>query len=168
MMRNKITQAEYSKGAKTPEEAFDRQILSGNYMMFLIVLLFLVIGIEGYVGLMPRQLAAGVAGLVGCLAAGLLAGPLFWEVDNSNRCKRRLRRALYFPICIRAFVISKIKLMTMYGGILWLVSLAIQLVFSPLFGLGNILLYQGALAVCFAANMIFYTVIGTMGIRLGE
>ena len=33
------SQAEFSKGAKTPEEAFDRQILSGNYMMFLIMLL---------------------------------------------------------------------------------------------------------------------------------
>ena len=29
------SQAEFGKGAKTPEESFDRQILSGNYMMFL-------------------------------------------------------------------------------------------------------------------------------------
>ena len=169
MMGNKQTQAEYSKGAKTPEEAFDRQMLSGNYMMFLIVALFLVVGVEGYVGLMPQPVVVGVAGIIACLAAGFLAVPLFWELDNnSNRFVRRIRRAAYFPIRKRAFVLSKLKLMSMYGGILWLVSLVIQLLFAPLFGLGNILLYQGTLAAVFAVNVIAYTVIGTAGARLGE
>ena len=169
MMGNKQTQAEYSKGAKTPEEAFDRQMLSGNYMMFLIVALFLVVGVEGYVGLMPQPLAVGVAAIIACLFAGLLAVPLFWELDNnSNRFVRRIRRAAYFPICIRAFAVSKLKLMGMYGGVLWIFSLAIQLLFSPLFGLGNILLYQGVLAAVFVVNMLFYTLLGTVGNRLGE
>ena len=161
-------QAKFSKGAKTPEEAMDRQLFSGNYMMFLIALLFFVIGVEGFVGLMPRVLVVSVAALVACLAAALLAAPLFWEGDSSNRMIRRIRRAVYFPICIKHFVISKWKLMGMYGGVLWLFSLAIQLVFGPLFGFGNILLYQGALAAVFVVNIVFYTVIGTVGARMGD
>lgn len=168
MMGSEKIQTKESRQAKTPEEAFDRQMLSGNYMMFLIVGLFLVVGVEGFVGLMPVPAVVGVAGLVASLAAALLAGPLFWEVDSSNRATRRLRRGAYFPIRTKAFILSKWKLMTMYGGVLWLFSLAIQLVFGPLFGFGNILLYQGALAAVFVVNMLFYTVIGTVGARLGE
>jgi hypothetical protein len=162
------SQAEFSKGARTPEEAFDRQLLSGNYMLFLIVGLFLVVGIEGFVGLMSTPAVVAMAALVGCLSAGLLAGPLFWEVDTGNRAIRRLHRAAYFPIRLCPFIISKWKLMAMYGGVLWLFSLVIQLIFGILFGFGNILLYQGVLAAVFVANMIFYTIIGTVGARLGE
>lgn len=168
MIRNRINQAEFSKGAKTPEEAFDRQVLSGNYMLFLIVGLFLVVGIEGYVGLMPTPAVVAVAAVIGCLAAGLLAGPLFWEVDSNNRTIRRLSRAAYFPIRLWPFIFSKWKLMGMYGGVLWVFSLVIQLIFGILFGFGNILLYQGILTAVFFANMLFYTIIGTVGIRLGE
>lgn len=152
----------------TPEEAFDRRMLSENYRMFLIVCLFLVVGVEAFLGLMSTPAVIGVAALVGILSAGALAGPLFWELDTNNRSVRRIRRAVFFPICIRNFILSKWKLMTMYGGVLWLFSLAIQLVFGPLFGFGNILLFQGALTAVFVANMIFYTVIGTVGARLGE
>ena len=162
------SQAEFSKGAKTPEEAFDRQILSGNYMMFLIVGLFLVVGIEGFIGLMPTPAVVAVAAVVGCLSAGLLAGPLFWEVSTTNRAIRRLSRAAYFPIRLRPFIFSKWKLMAMYGSVLWLFSLVIQLIFGILFGFGNILLYQGALAAVFIGNMLFYTIIGTVGARIGE
>ena len=162
------SQAEFSKGAKTPEEAFDRQILSGNYMMFLIVGLFLVVGIEGFIGLMPTPVVVAVAAVVGCLSAGLLAGPLFWEVSTTNRAIRRLSRAAYFPIRLWPFIFSKWKLMAMYGGVLWLFSLVIQLIFGILFGFGNILLYQGALAAVFIGNMLFYTIIGTVGARIGE
>ena len=168
MNQNLSSMAEFSKGARTPEEAFDRQILSGNYMMFLIVGLFLVVGIEGFVGLMPMPGVIAVAALIGCLSAGLLAGPLFWEVDNSGRGSRRIRRAAYFPIRLWPFIFSKWKLMAMYGGVLWLFSLVIQLIFGILFGFGNVLLYQGLLAAVFAANMLFYTIIGTVGARLGE
>lgn len=168
MTGNKRSQSEFSKGARTPEEAFDRQLLSGNYRMFLVVGLFLALGVVGYVGLMPVPAVVGVAGLVGCLAAGLLAGPLFWEVDSANRATRRFHRAAYFPIRTWPFVLSKWKLMGMYGGVLWLFCLAIQLLFSPLFGLGNIVLFQGALAAVFVTNMIFYTIIGTVGAKLGE
>lgn len=154
--------------ARTPEEAFDRQLLSGNYMMVLIVGLFLVVGIEGFVGLMSTPAVVAVAAVVGCVSVGLLAGPLFWEVDSKNHTMRRLSRAAYFPIRRWPFVFSKWKLMTMYGGVLWLFSLAIQLLFGILFGFDNILLYQGALAAVFLANMIFYTLIGTVGARLGE
>ena len=168
MIRNKRSQSECSEGAKTPEEDFDRQILSGNYMLFLIVGLCLVVGVVGFVGLMPVPAVVAVATLVGCLAAGVLAGPLFWEVDTVNRAIRRLRRAAYFPIRTWPFIVSKWKLMTMYGGVLWLFCLAIQLLFSLLFGLGNILMFQGTLAVVFVANMIFYTIMGTVGARLGE
>jgi hypothetical protein len=162
------SQAEFSKGAKTPEETFDRQILSGNYMMFLIVGLFLVVGIEGFIGLMPTPAVVAVAAVVGCLSAGLLAGPLFWEVSTTNRAIRRLSRAAYFPIRLWPFIFSKWKLMAMYGGVLWLFSLVIQLIFGILFGFGNILLYQGALAAVFIGNMLFYTIIGTVGARIGE
>ena len=169
---NKIlsSQAEFSKGAKTPEEAFDRQILSGNYMMFLIVGLFLVVGVEGFVGLMSTAAVIGVAALVASLAALFLAAPLFWEASgiNNARTVRRISRAAYFPIRLWAFIISKWKLMTMYGGVLWLFSLAIQLIFGILFGFENILLYQAALAAIFVANMLFYTLIGTVGARAGE
>lgn len=167
---NKIlkSQAEFSKGAKTPEEAFDRQMLSGNYLMFLIVGLFLVVGVEAFVGLMSTPAVVAVAAVVGCLAAAFLAAPLFWEVDSSGRSMRRIRRAAYFPIRLWPFVVSKWKLMAMYGSVLWLFSLAIQLLFGILLGFKNILLYQSALAVIFVANMIFYTVIGTVGARLGE
>ncbi len=168
MTRNKSSQAEFSKGTKTPEEVFDRQMLSGNYMLFLTVGLFLVVGVVGFVGLMSLPAVIGVAALVGCLAAGALAGPLFWEMDSANRTTRRMRRASYFPIRTWPFILSKWKLMTMYGGVLWLFCLAIQLLFSPLFGLGNILLFQGALAAVFVANVIFYTVLGTVGAKLGE
>lgn len=168
MTRNKSSQVEFSKDTKTPEEAFDRQMLSGNYMLFLTVGLFLVVGVVGFVGLMSLPAVIGVAALVGCLAAGALAGPLFWEMDSANRATRRMRRAAYFPIRTWPFILSKWKLMTMYGGVLWLFCLAIQLLFSPLFGLGNILLFQGVLAAVFVANMIFYTVIGTVGAKLGE
>ena len=160
--------AEFSKGAKTPEEAFDRQILSGNYMLFLIVGLFLVVGIVGFVGLMPVHGVVAVAALVGCLSAGVLAGPLFWEVSTSNKTIRRLSRAAYFPIRTWPFIISKWKLLAMYGGVLWLFCLVIQLIFGAIFGFGNILLFQGALAAVFVANMLFYTIIGTVGARLGE
>lgn len=168
MTRNKSSQVEFSKGAKTPEEAFDRQVLSGNYMMFLIVGLFLVVGIVGFAGLMSVPAVVGVAALVGCLAAGALAGPLFWEMDSANRTIRRIRRAVYFPIRTWPFIISKWKLMAMYGGVLWLFCLIIQLIFGAFFGFGNILLFQGALAAVFVSNMIFYTIIGTVGVRLGE
>lgn len=168
MNRILSSQAEFSKGAKTPEEAFDRQILSGNYMMFLIVALFLVVGIEGYVGLMPTPAVIAVAALVACLAGTFLAGPLFWELDNRNRTIRRIHRAAYFPIRLWPFIFSKWKLMAMYGGVLWILSLVIQLIFGILFGFGNILLYQGVLAAVFAANMLFYTLLGTVGARLGE
>jgi len=96
---NKIlsSQAEFSKGAKTPEEAFDRQMLSGNYMLFLIVGLFLVVGIVGFAGLMSVPAVVGVAALVGCLAAVFLAAPLFWEVDSNGRATRRIRRAAAVP-----------------------------------------------------------------------
>ena len=168
---NKIlsSQAEFSKGAKTPEEAFDRQILSGNYMMFLIVGLFLVVGIEGFVGLMPKAAVIGVAAFVASLAAIFLAAPLFWETNiNSNRAIRRISRAAYFPIRLWPFIFSKWKLMSMYGGVLWLFSLAIQLIFGILLGFGNILLYQAVLAAAFVVNMLFYTLIGTVGARIGE
>ena len=168
MNKNLNSQAEFGKGAGTPEEAFDRQLLSGNYMMVLIVGLFLVVGIEGFVGLMSTPAVVAVAAVVGCVSAGLLAGPLFWEVDSKNRTMRRLSRAAYFPIRLWPFLFSKWKLMGMYGGVLWLFSLAIQLIFGILFGFGNILLYQGMLAAVFVANMIFYTLIGTVGVRLGE
>ena len=168
MMGSEQIQTKESRRVKTPEEAFDRQMLSGNYMMFLIVGLFLIVGVVGFVGLMSMPAVIGVAGLVGCMAAGALAGPLFWEMDSANRATRRLRRAAYFPIRIWPFIISKWKLMAMYGGVLWLFSLAVQLVFGPLFGFGNILLYQGALALVYVVNMVFYTVIGTAGARLGE
>jgi len=168
---NKIwsNQAEFVKGAKTPEEAFDRQILSGNYTLFLIVGLFLVVGVEGFVGLMPTAAVIGVATLVASLAALFLAAPLFWETDiNSNRTVRRLGRAAYFPIRKWPFIVSKWKLTCRYGGVLWLFSLAIQLIFGILFGFGNILLYQSVLAGVFLVNVLFYTVIGTLGARLGE
>lgn len=168
MMGSEQNQTEESRKAKTPEEAFDRQMISGNYKMFLAVVLFFVVGIEGFVGLMPQTVVIGVAGFIACLAAGFLAGPLFWEVDSSNRAIRRLRRAAYFPIRTWPFIISKWKLMAMYGGVLWLFSLAIQLVFALLFGFDNILLYQGTLAAVFVANMIFYTVLGTVGAKQGE
>ena len=168
MTRNKSSQAEFSKGARTPEEAFDRQILSGNYMLFLIVGLFLVVGIVGFVGLMSVPAVVGVAALVGTLSAGALAGPLFWEVSTSNRTIRRLSRAAYFPIRTWPFIISKWKLMTMYGGVLWLFCLAIQLIFGVIFGYGNILMFQGALAAVFVVNMIVFTVLGTAGAKPGE
>lgn len=156
------------KRTMTPEEAFDRRMLSENYRMFLIVCLFLVVGVEAFLGLMSTPVVIGVAALVGILSAGFLAGPLFWELDTNNRSVRRIRRAAYFPINIRNFIFSKWKLMMMYGGILWLFSLAVQLVFGTLFGFGNILLYQGALAAVFVVNMIVFTVLGTAGARLGE
>lgn len=168
MKWNLVSQAEYSREAKSPEEAFDRQMLSGNYKMFLAVLLFLIVGVEGYVGLMSQPVVLCVAGLIGTLWTALLSAPLFWEADNNSRLVRRIRRAAYFPINIRAFVFSKCKLFAMYGGILWLVSLVIQLLFAPLFGFGNLLMYQVALAVVLLVNMVFYIVIGTVGARLGE
>ena len=168
MISNKNSMAEFSKRATTPEEAFDRQVLSGNYMLFLIVGWFLVVGIVGFVGLMPVPGGVAVAALVGCLSAGVLAGPLFWEVSTNNKTIRRLSRAAYFPIRTWPFIISKWKLMVMYGGVLWLFCLVIQLIFGAIFGFGNILLFQGALAAVFVANMLFYTIIGTVGARLGE
>lgn len=152
----------------TPEEAFDRRMLSENYRMFLIASLFLVVGVEAFLGLMPMAGVISVAVLVGCLGCGFLAGPLFWELDTNNRSVRRIRRAAYFPINIRSFIFSKWKLMATYGGVLWLFSLSIQLIFGFLFGFSNILLYQGLLAAVFLANMLFYTIIGTVGARLGE
>ena len=168
MISNKSSMADFSKGAKTPEEAFDRQILSGNYMLFLIVGLFLVVGIVGFVGLMPVPGVVAVAALVGCLSAGVLAGPLFWEVDSANRTIRRLRRAAYFPIRTWPFILSKWKLLAMYGGVLWLFCLVIQLIFGVIFGFGNILMFQGVLTAVYVANMIFYTVLGTLGAKSGE
>lgn len=169
MMGSEQSQTMDSKRAKTPEEAFDRQMLSGNYMLFLKAALFLVVGVEMFIGLMPKAVYIGVASLIACLAAGFLAFPLFWEMaGNNNRFTRRLRRAAYFPIRTSAFIISKIKLMSLYGSLLWLISLGIQLVAGTLFGFGNILLYQGVLAVIFVINMVFYVVIGTVGAKRGE
>lgn len=168
MKKHENRQSKYLHGAKTPEEAFDRQMLSGNYMLFLTGGLFLVVGIEGFVGLMPMTGVIGVAALVGCLSAGLLAAPLFWEVDAGNRTIRRFSRASYFPIRLWPFLFSKWKLMLKYGAVLWLFSLVIQLIFGFLFGFGNILLYQGLLAAVFVANMLLYTLLGTVGARLGE
>ena len=168
MNQNLSSQAELLKGAKTPEEAFDRQMLSGNYMMFLIVALFLVVSVEGFVGLMSTPAVVSVAALVACLAGGFLAAPLFWELDKNGRATRRICRAAYFPIRLKPFIFSKWKMMCGYGGVLWLISLAIQLLSGVLFGFGNILLYQGVLAAVFLANVLFYTIIGTVGARIGE
>ena len=163
MKRKQGTQAKDSRGGKTPEEIFDRQFLSGTYTMIFIVVLFLIVGVECYVGLMSREIAVVVAATIGSFTAYLLAAPLFWETDeNNNRLIRKIRRAVYFPISIRAFVFSKIKLMSMYGGFLWLVSLAIQTVFSPLFGFGNLWLYQGVLLAAFFGNMMICILIGTV------
>ena len=152
----------------TAEEAFDRQMLSGNYRIFLIVLLFFLVGAVLFVGLMPRGICIGAAALVASLAVIFLAFPLFWEIDEGNRFVRRIRRASYFPIRTGAFVSSKIKLLLLYGGALFGISLVIQLVVSPLFGLDNLLLFQGTLAAVYVVNMVFYTVIGTVGARTGE
>jgi len=168
MTRNRSSQAEFSKGAKTPEEAFDRQLLSGNYMMFLIVFMFLTVGVEGFVALMPVEVAIAVAAIIGCLATGFLAAPLFWELDYNNRMVRRIRRAAYFPINIRAFVVSKCKLMAACGIVFCVISLVLQLLMAPLIGLSNILVYQVVLTVVFVVNIIFYAVIGTVGAGLGE
>ena len=58
--------------------------------------------------------------------------------------------------------------MGMYGGVLWLFCLVIQLIFGAIFGFGNILMFQGILTAVFVANMIFYTVLGTVGAKSGE
>lgn len=163
-----IEQEKKNRIGTTAEEAFDCQMLSGNYRIFLIVLLFFLVGAVLFVGLMPWGVCIGAATLVASLAVIFLAFPLFWEVDETNRFVRRIRRAIYFPIRTGAFVVSKIKLLLLYGGALFGISLVIQLVVSPLFGLDNLLLFQGTLAAVYAVNVVFYTVIGTVGARAGE
>ncbi len=168
MDRNKKSQSEYSRGAKTPEEAFDRQMLSGKYMLFFIGGMFLVTGVEGFVNLMPQLLAVIIAGTMAFLVASYIAAPLFWEPDASYRTIRRVRRVAYFPVNIKNFVVSKIKLMGFYGVVLWLSALAIQLLFAPILGLENLVAYQATLALAYLLNMLLYIVGGTVGAHLGE
>ncbi len=160
----KQTEREY----KTPEEAFDRVMISGGYRIFLLVVMFFMVGVELFVGLMPVEGCIGVAVLAASLLVGLVAGPLFWETNTNYRAVRRIRRAVYFPIRKSAFLISKIKIMSEYMAVRWIIALAVQLAGAPLFGAGNILLYQGTLLAAAAVNMVFYCFIGTIGAKLGE
>lgn len=166
-MREQV-QETTSRTAKTPEEAFDRQMLSGNYLIFLKVMLFFLVGAVLFVGLMSKGVCIGVASLAASLSVMFLALPLFWEMDADNRFVRRIRRAIYFPIRIKSFVWSKIKWMLLYGSAVFGISLMIQLVVSPLFGLENLLLFQGVFTAVYVANMCFYIAIGTLGARAGE
>ena len=150
----------------TPEDFFDRRFLSGNYRIFLLVLLFLFVGGESFVGVMPTEVAIAAAGIISGVTVIALAIPLFWELDVNNRAVRRIHRALYFPIRRVRFVLSKWKLMLLHGGVLWLVSLVVQLAFAPLFGLENLIPFQGTMAVAFVVYMLFFTVIGTAGVLL--
>ncbi len=168
MDRNKKSQSEYSRGAKTPEEAFDRQMLSGKYMMVFIGGMFLITGVQGYVNLMPQFGAAATAIIIAFLVSAFIAAPLFWEPDASYRTIRRVRRVVYFPVNIKNFVVSKIKLIGFYGVVLWLSALAIQLLFAPILGLENLVMYQAVLALAYLFNMILYIVGGTVGAHLGE
>ena len=164
-----MKKAEEVKNKKiTPEERFDSQLLNGAYRIFLLVLLFLVVGVVGFVGLMSTGVAVTVAGLITGVAVLALSIPLFWELDNNNRFVRRIRRVLYFPISPWRFILSKWKLMLLHGGVLWLVSLGIQLAFAPLFGLAKIIPFQGTMAVAFVVYMLFFTIIGTVGARTGN
>ena len=168
MTENKLMKSLFGREGKTPEETFDRRMLSGSYRIFLCAALFLVAGVEAFIGIMSQGGVIAAAGIIGSLAAVLILAPLLWESTINSGTVRKVRRVAYFPIRIWQFVLSKWKMSAIYGGVLWLFSLAVQLVFAPLFGLGNLLFYQGALAAVFVANVLMYTVIGTIGYRLGE
>ncbi|MBP3610284.1 MAG: hypothetical protein J6J42_08115 [Lachnospiraceae bacterium] len=160
----KQTDREY----KTPEEAFDRVMVSGGYRMFLLVVMFFMVGVELFVGLMPVEGCIGVAIFAASLLVGLVAGPLFWETNANYKAARRIRRAVYFPIRKSAFLLSKIKIMGEYVAVRWVIALVVQLAGAPLFGAGNILLYQGVLLAAAVVNILFYCFIGTVGAGLGE
>lgn len=150
-------------GQNSPEERMDAAILSENWRMFLVVILFLEAGIGGFAGLMPKTAAVSVAGIFASLEAALTAAPLFWETDAQGRLRRRICRASYFPIRKKAFVLSKWKRMLAVGSICFLVFLVVQLIAAPLFGMENILLFQAAFSATFVINMLFYTALGMLG-----
>ena len=168
MKENRLMKALFGYEGKTPEETFDRLLLSTGYKILLGATLFLVVGVEAFIGIMSRGGVIAAAGIIGSLAAVLILAPLLWESTINSGTVRKVRRAAYFPIRIRQFVLSKWKLAAIYGGVLWLISFLVQLVFAPLFGLKNLLFYQGALVVVFVANVLMYTVIGTVGAKSGE
>lgn len=150
-------------GQKSPEERMDEALLSENWRMFFVVILFLEVGIGGFTGLMPDAVAVSVAGLFASLESFLTAAPLFWEMGADGRLKRRISRTAYFPIRKKAFLLSKWKLMLAVGGFCFLMFLIVQLITAPLFGFGNILLVQMAFAGAFIGNMLFYTAAGMLG-----
>lgn len=148
---------------KSPEERMDDALLTENWRLVLVVILFLKAGIGGFMGLMPEMVAAGVAVIFASLESTLIAVPLFWESDGQGRMRRRIHRAAYFPIRRKEFLLSKWRRISSMGGICFLVFLVAQLITVPLFGVGNILLVQTTFAFAFAVTMLLYTAAGMLG-----
>lgn len=153
---------------KSPEERLDWETLSGGYRYFIWVIVFLLGGVELFVGIMSEQVSAIAAMLVSAFFVIIVIWPLLWDVDDKMRLVRRIEKQKFFPIRTKQFLLSKCKVVGCYAGLFWLGSLALQLVAGPLFGFSNILLYQGILLVVGIISFIFYLVIGTFGARLRD
>ena len=148
---------------KTPEERFDDALHGENYKIFLWVVLFLFSGIQCFIGLMPQGICIGVAATLMFLWMTITLAPLVLEANREGRMRRRIDRAFFFPVDKKSFVISKIKKAMYYGGIFWLVSLGLQVIASPLFGVKNILLYQATLLAAGVINALCFIVFTTIG-----
>lgn len=153
---------------KTPEEQMDWQSLSGGYLYFLWVIVFLTGGVTLFVGIMSQQVCAVVAVLIASFGVPLVLGPTIWDVDTSSRLVRRIRKQAFFPIRTKQFFLSKVKIGLACIGMFWLISLGLQLMASPLFGFRNILIYQGILLVSGVVNLLFYSVLSVAGARIKE
>lgn len=153
---------------KNPEEQLDLQSISGGYRYFLWVIVFLVGGITPFVGLMS-ELGFIIMGVtVASIGIPVLLVPTIWDVDTNSRFIRRIKKQFFFPIRAKQFFISKIKIGCIYGGSFWVISLLLQLIASPLFGVKNIVWYQGILLAAGLANLFLYATISVVGARLRE
>ena len=153
---------------KTPEERLDWQSISGGYQYFLWVIVFLTGGVTLFIGLMSVQVCAVVAFMIASFGVPLVLGPTIWDVDTNSRLVRRIRKQAFFPIRAKQFFVSKLKLGATCIGIFWIFSLGLQLLASPLFGVKNILVYQGILLGSGVINLLFYSVLSVAGARLKE
>lgn len=152
----------------SPEEAFDRRIISGGYVYFIWVLIFLFSGISCFTGLFSKGAAAGTAGIFASVFVPFIVAPLLWEIGPEQRPVRRIRRQAFLPIRTKAFILSKVKVTGYYMGIFCLITLALQVIGWPLFGVDNVLVFQGTLLLAGGANLLVYLLLGIMGAHWGE
>ncbi len=146
---------------KTPEEAMDVKLISGGYEIFILIVMFLMGIVTLFVGLFSTNAAAMAGGAFAYILAPVVLGTTIWDIDPEYRMIRLIHKQSFFPIRTRQFIISKLKLITVYCGSFLILSVVLQLLCMPLFG-QNLIAFSGTFFVSVLVNMVIYTLISTV------